>query len=473
MTPWQDIEAETVILVVADSLRADVADSELDYLGRLADDYAKYEAAFAPGASTPSSMPGIVQSRLPIDHRGYGLTLPPEIPTLAEALASYDVKCAAWHSNVYVGAEHGFDRGFDTYSDVLHGDRNGSGDQLTGNESSWRDVMRELTNSLGVRKQAERVFERFKRYGIVDANPKVPADRLVDICLGWLPDRPDHNRRFAWLHLMDTHLPYFPSKSHRRQANAPVSSRIVYDLWKRLIEEPESLTDNDVEQLRRLYVGEGKYIDSQIRWLVEELHERGLWEDAVIVFTADHGELFRDREVPYEVNLKHPDYLCEELTHVPLVIAGGAIPDRSSSRLASGLDLAPTIAELFSVERPDEWIGTVLDGPSFQDRKRIVSALAHTYGGGTGARVERDAVHVGIRTQERALLWWLDNSPSTEYYRRTPDGEVEILAEEVGDGFEAEIDIAEQCANQYVDVRGRGESGGQVSQRLKDLGYVE
>lgn len=473
MTAWEDIEAETVILVVADSLRADVTDSELDYLDRLADDNAKYNAAFAPGASTPSSMPGIIQSRLPIDHRGYGLTLPPEIPTLAQTLSSDDIKCAAWHSNVYVSAEHGFDRGFDTYADLLHGDGSGSGDQLASNESSWRDVMRELTDSLGVQSQAERVFEQFKRHGIVDANPKVPADRLVDTCLNWLPDRSDQTRRFAWLHLMDTHLPYFPPKPYRQQADAPVSSRIVYDLWKKLIEKPESLTDADVEQLRRLYVGEGKYIDSQLRRLVEELRERGLWEDAAIIFTADHGELFRDREVPYEVNLKHPDYLCEELTHVPLVIAGGAIPDRNTSHLASGLDLAPTIAELFSVERPDEWIGTVLDGSAFHERQTIVSALAHTYGGGTGARVERDAVHVGVRTEERALLWWLDKSTSTEYYQRTPNGEVGVPAEEVHDSFDDELSIAKQCADQYVDVRGRGESGGEVSQRLKDLGYVE
>lgn len=473
MTPWQDIDVDTVLFVVADSLRADIASTELDYLGGLAGDYATYDFTFAPGASTPSSMPGIVQSRLPLDHRGYGLTLPPDVPTLAETLSDDGVRCAAWHSNVYVGEEYGFDRGFDSYIDLLHGDGSASGDAPTGGGRSWRDVMRRVTDSLGVRSQAEGLFEQCKRYGLVDANPKVRAEQLVDICLDWLPDHPDGIQRFSWLHLMDTHLPYYPPRSYRRRADAPVKPRVVYDLWKTLIEAPKTLTDAEVERLRRLYVAEGMYVDDQLRRLVDALQERDLWEGAVVVVTADHGELFHDREVPYEVNLKHPDYLCEELTHVPLVIAGGGVPEQSSASLASSFDIAPTIAELFGVEQPTEWLGTVLEGSAFHDRERVVSALAHDYGGGTGARVERNAVHIAVRTAGRAILWWLDDERPTEYYIRTEDGEVQVPSEEVSDGFDPELQFAERCADRYVDVASTGESGGQVSQRLRDLGYVE
>ncbi len=98
-------EVDTVLFVVVDSLRFDAHPPALPVVNELANENADFTSFYAPGASTPSSMPGFFQSRSLINHRGYGLELPPEIPTLPEHLAASGIKCRGWHSNTYVGEE--------------------------------------------------------------------------------------------------------------------------------------------------------------------------------------------------------------------------------------------------------------------------------------------------------------------------------------------------------------------------------
>lgn len=467
-------DVETVVLVVCDSLRADVCANEMPFVTELGRDGTAVTDYVTPGASTPSSMPAIMQSRSPLDHRGHGLSLPPDQPTLAEALSGDGVRCRGWHSNTYTSRQFGFDRGFEEIVDVSDPDGDGSGSAESASTDSWRDRARTITDTLGVRSLAERAFEQVKRRGFVDANPKVRAERPIDACLEWLPDRPDGDDRFAWLHLMDTHLPYYPPKEYReRVEGAPVRSKRVYDLWKQLIGEPESLDAADVDRLRALYAAEARYVDDQIRRFATALEERGLWEDTALVFTSDHGELFGDRPVPNELSLKHPDFLCEELTHVPFVVGGPSVADRRIESVASGLDLAPTVARLLDVELPSEWEGFGVDTADFEGRERVISALAHEHGSGAGARLNRDAIHVAVRSDDSAVLWWRDDSIETRYYRRTSDGEVRLESDEVSDRLREHERIAADHAELYTDVRETGDRGGDVTQRLRDLGYVD
>lgn len=456
---------ETVIFVVSDSLRFDVGSIALPTVNDLGESGIQCTSFYTPGASTPSSMPGFVQSRSPLDHRGYGLELPPDFPTIAQHLSDAGVLCAGWHSNVYTSEQYGFDRGYDQYQDLGAGNSDNTADRM-----SWREIARKVGGTLGVRDVAERFFEQVKRHGYADMNPKVRAKRLIDGVLEWLPNRADATPRFGYLHLMDTHLPYLPPLDYRERIDdAPTAPTRAYDLWKMLIENPVDLSEADVTALRALYEAEALYVDDQVERLVAELRERGLWDSTALIFTADHGELFRDREVPGNENLKHPDYLCQELTHTPLVIGGSQIPTAQLDSLISGLDVAPTVSRLFGIDPASEWEGTPLDSV---DREYVVSALAHVYGGGTGARVEREATHVAVRNEDIALLWWLSDEYETECYRRDSDGEHRIDCETTR-CFELALEQAREHAEMYTTVSEYGQTGNDISKRLRDLGYVE
>lgn len=462
-------DIDTLLFVVADSLRFDARES-LPTVTELADRNAEFTSFYTPGASTPSSMPGFFQSRSPIDHRGYGLELPPEIPTLPEHLTASGIKCAGWHSNRYVSADYGFDRGFNIYQDLNEKDQQNKNKTTS---PSWRVLGRHLANTLGIQTGVEQIFERLGRHGVVDINPKIRAEHAINACLDWLPNQPDQITRFGYLHLMDTHLPYLPPAEYREQTDdIPIDYTEIYDLWQDLVNDPTSLSDDDVDTLHRLYLAEANYMDDQIQLLIDQLKERGLWESTALVFTGDHGELFRDREVPRKANVKHPDYLCEELTHTPLVIAGGPIPEIKNNTLTSGLDVAPTIVDLLDCNPPKEWKGRIIDSEEYTSRERIFSALAHTYGGGTGSRVEYSATHVAVRTDEVAVLWWLADDHLPEFYYRTSLGEEKVDPNN-DDRFHFWLREAQEHGQLSSKVSDHGNTGNNVSKRLRDLGYVD
>jgi arylsulfatase A-like enzyme len=87
-------------------------------------------------------------------------------------------------------------------------------------------------------------------------------------------------------------------------------------------------------------------MDEQIGRILAELEVQGLSDDTVVVFTADHGDLFGD----HGLMLKHFSHY-RAVTNVPLVVAlpvsFGAVGDgRRSDALVSSPDLVPTLMEL-------------------------------------------------------------------------------------------------------------------------------
>lgn len=164
----------------------------------------------------------------------------------------------------------------------------------------------------------------------------VPAQTTVDRALDWLATaRPPF---FLWVHLFDPHHPYDPP--------APFDKSYLESgkLWDRLreLQVPREFLSRAMIVANR-YDGEIQYTDSEIGRLLRGLKERGLYEDAIVVFTGDHGEgLFQHGVMEHGV-------IWNEQLHVPLVMRfpHGRVPpgaERRMSRLASLIDVMPTLA---------------------------------------------------------------------------------------------------------------------------------
>ena len=120
-----------VILISIDTLRADHLGSygyERDTspeLDRFAAESVRYGHAVAPAPWTLPSHAGMLTGRHPFE---MGVTeqdsrLPEHVQTLAETLAGVGYQTAAFVDSLkkgFVGAERGFDRGFDVYSHAPH-----------------------------------------------------------------------------------------------------------------------------------------------------------------------------------------------------------------------------------------------------------------------------------------------------------------------------------------------------------------
>lgn len=107
-----------------------------------------------------------------------------------------------------------------------------------------------------------------------------------------------------------------------------------------------------------MYESTLRYVDAQIERLVEYLQERGMWDETVLVVTADHGEALHDRGVYGHaagndrfVYDQTRDYMYEELLHVPLLVRE---PDGEGRRVREPFSLVwlhELIAEVTGVER--------------------------------------------------------------------------------------------------------------------------
>lgn len=407
----------------------------------------------AVGPGTPSSTSGLMQSRQPVNHDGYGMQLSPDRTTLAEQVANAGIATAGWHANGFLTEQYGFPRGFEEWTDFdAHSENN--------NSESLRTRLSEIANGLGIQNHARRVFDVFVQAGIASADPQADMEKLADAVL---EDLSQDERQFLYLHPMDVHMPYIPPANYRQQ-----DVEELYNIWSTLTHSPEDLTIEEVSVARRAYRNEARYVDDQIANLIKNLKDSNQWDQTALIVSADHGELFRNRSTPREHSLKHINYLCEELTHVPFVVAGGRIPDVAVTNPTSTVDVAPTVTHLFGVTAATKWSGIPILDNQVENRNAVASSTMHSHG--RGIEVMPDKLHIAVRSDERTLLWWADDTP-TEYCKRTIAGEVPV---NVTDN-EAEREHAIRCdiEDTATSLNKDAEIGGDVTERLRDLGYVE
>ncbi len=167
--------------------------------------------------------------------------------------------------------------------------------------------------------------------------------------LKWI-SRVDDRPFFAFLNYMDAHEPYKPPEPFnlRFAERQPMHS---------LRHEGYEYSVDELQELRSAYDGAIAYIDHEIGLLLDELEQRGLLDNTVLIITSDHGEEFGEHRV---VGHSHSLYLPSLL--VPLVIV---YPERvpAGIRLSDPVSLrhiAATVADLVSLPVWSSFPGTSL-----------------------------------------------------------------------------------------------------------------
>ena len=112
-------------------------------------------------------------------------------------------------------------------------------------------------------------------------------------------------------------------------------------------------------------------IDQGVGHLLDALERTGAADKTVIVFTADHGDMFGD----HGLMLKHALHY-EGCTRIPMVIARPGDTGSRTNQLASSIDLAPTILELAGAAAYHGLQGhslvSVLEDPLFSVREHVL-----------------------------------------------------------------------------------------------------
>jgi arylsulfatase A-like enzyme len=180
------------------------------------------------------------------------------------------------------------------------------------------------------------------------------APAIHDRLLGWIRDLPEDRPFLAVLHYIDVHEPYTPAPPFDR-VFGPVTNRIGYpegwrDLREAVCERGEALDGETLAMLRTLYDGEIRQLDEEIGKLIHGLREMDLYEDLLIVVTADHGDEFMEHgKIGHSYGSLHG-----EILHVPLILKapGLAHRGRTVDARVELVDVMPTMLEMASLPVP-------------------------------------------------------------------------------------------------------------------------
>lgn len=169
------------------------------------------------------------------------------------------------------------------------------------------------------------------RYLLKEAGP-VASDALF----AWLDGRQAAERPwFAFVNLMEAHLPRIPSIDARRavMSDAQIATSYVTpettEDFHAYMAGARTYTDDELVAISGVYDASLVDLDTATARIFAELERRGLADDTIVVLTSDHGELLGERGL-----LLHKYAVVNALTRVPLVIAW-------PGHLTPGVDDAP------------------------------------------------------------------------------------------------------------------------------------
>jgi arylsulfatase len=198
------------------------------------------------------------------------------------------------------------------------------------------------------------------------------ASEITDATLSALADSGEQPR-FLFVHYVDPHAPYTPPEKframyirgvssdrgsyasireaqdeHQRAAGAKLGPAATNRLTRELIEGSPRRAVGDDRILAALYAGEITYMDQQLGRLLDELRRQNLYDDALIVITADHGETFWEHADVWS----HGVSAYQTAVSVPMIVRfpRGEFGGKRVRQTVSQIDLLPTLLEYLGLE---------------------------------------------------------------------------------------------------------------------------
>lgn len=304
-----------IVIVVLDTVRLDytgpggATEQLTPALDGLAEEGTVFSLAWSNAPWTVPSHASMFSGLLPSSHKctGRHFTFLSPTPTFAELLGESGYQTVAFFSNPWL-------------SDRLTGMLRGFDERLV---ESGRGTEILTTVDQGGRRSVANVST-------------------------WLSERRDERPFLMFVNLLEPHLPYHPPADYRqaRLSDIPrdyvVTTTMAHELNAGL-RDPESF---DFERMGRLYGGDVNTADRYLGELLRLLKEHGVYEDAVIVVTSDHGENLGDHGY-----MDHQFGVFASLIDVPLVVrAPVLLPPGTRDDPVMLTDIYDTVLDVAGIE---------------------------------------------------------------------------------------------------------------------------
>lgn len=202
----------------------------------------------------------------------------------------------------------------------------------------------------------------YKRYGSAVTSP-IAFDDYVDT---WVTTNTIdflHRQRdveqpfFAWCGFLNPHGPLdapAPYDTLYDPAQVPLPDTFLADVSDRpsfYAERQRAFrNDPDTDKLRRMlayYYGLCTMLDDLCGRLIKTLLDTGLWQNTLIIYTSDHGDMLGDFGMTGKSNFMEPTI------RVPLIVKPPQSISRDCSQLVEVMDIAATVLDYAGVPRPE------------------------------------------------------------------------------------------------------------------------
>jgi len=238
-----------------------------------------FNTAYANATFTNPSAASLLTGRYPrtIMDNTAASRLSASVPTITEHLRKHGFQTAGFFANPYYGEENGLGRGLD---------------------HTWT-----------------------REYG--EHSYQADAAEVFSAVAKWLSKGRDPKKRlYLYIHTMDTHAPLYWRPPHTGPLLPDGAARVIkagetlegphYELFTN---RPGGPTAWDRSLVRAYFLGEQAHHDLHMKALLAELARLKILEEALVVYTADHGELLFEHG-----RCCHNGPPYESVARVPLVL---------------------------------------------------------------------------------------------------------------------------------------------------------
>lgn len=277
-----------------------------------------FKNAFSVGSNTPNVLPSIFTGFKPIffpKHR-----IPNYIKTIPEYLKEKGYLTYGFNQgNAWVTNFFGFAKGFDRLNSYLDFATmpdsrklsNMTNKKLRNNFINKVKGVRQKLPKQGIIKFLEKAIKILK-LNFFDINEIISDEynlqrKFINDIIIYLRKLNEKRNNFVWFHFMVNHWPWVPDLNNTNMNNVvkynrnPLIGRVLHTRF--------------LEGRWKLYLDSIKTLDIYFGKIIEELKRRGLYEQSMIIFTSDHGELFFEQN-----QIGHPSKIFKELIEIPLII---------------------------------------------------------------------------------------------------------------------------------------------------------
>lgn len=431
------MKKQNIILISVDEVRLDHLSCygyeriKTENIDKVAEGGVLFETCIAASSLTPMCMSSVLCGAYPNKHTVRGPMHFIKAKTMAEILKVNGYKTAGFVGNALLGTKHGFNHGFDYYSEPTE-------------QTNWGISLPSRDGTLNAGE---------------DLKPVLEGNWWVDEMLNWLK-RNYSSPFFIWGHYFETH------------------------------EGAEKVMLRD-GLIKEGVLSEFGYMDAKIKYMDENLigrtltafEELSLWKDTILIIMSDHGTNLGEHPgnpVPWRsYKMIYPQHtsLYDTDIRIALIIKGKDLPQNKRIKGAvRSVDVIPTLLDLLEIPPKDMDFDGITLLPAIEKgiaEKRV--AYAETlYPGVSYGTLQ------AFRTDEFKFIRDLSEGKEEFYDIQDDPLEQNNLIDEVRGSKKQELkDIREKLNLLLFETKGAtitrlsDEEKEKVRQRMRALGYLE